>query len=119
MLIPVIPLIGSATFWGILPFFLITLSLLFFLINKNYNDGTLVEELSIWSDLILVKRVKPNKSVKSWKPNPYWSTINLYKDKDPVEEYLTLKGNSREIEFGSFPSPDERKNLHIESQRFL
>jgi uncharacterized membrane protein len=119
MLIPMIPLIGTGPFWGILPFFLITLFLLYALMKKNYKDGSLVEELSIWSDLIVVRRTEPNNSIKHWEANPYWSTIHLYDDEGPVEKYLTLKGNGREIELGSFLSPDERKSLHRELKKFI
>ena len=119
MSVPMIAFIGSSIFWGLLPFFIITLSLLFFLLNKSYDDGNLIEELSIWSDLIIVNRVEPNKTIKSWEANPYWSSVNLYNNRGPVEDYLTLKGNGREIELGSFLSPSERKCLHSELKRVL
>lgn len=112
MTIPMLALLGSASFWGVIPFCLLTLLMLSISLRKNYNDGNIVEKLLVWSDLITVERVEVNKSIKKWEAVPYWSTVKLYKENGPVDQYLTLKGNGREIELGSFLSPEEREKIY-------
>ena len=112
MTIPMLALVGSASFWGVVPFCLFTLLLLYLSLRKNYDDGKIMERLLVWSDLITVERVEVNKSTKKWEAIPYWSTVNLYKESGPVDKYLTLKGNGREIELGSFLSPEEREKIY-------
>ena len=108
MMIPVIPLIGSKTILLVLPFSLITLSLLFFSVMMNYRAGKLYESITIWPNLIEVKRYEANGTGKNWSANPYWTKVKLYKDSQKVENYLTLSGSGREVELGSFLAPNER-----------
>ena len=107
-MIPVIPLIGSRAILLVLPFYLITLSLLFFFIMLNYRAGKLHESIKIWPDLIEVRRYEVNGTDKNWCSNPYWTKVNIYKESQRVENYLTLSGSGREVELGSFLAPIER-----------
>ena len=44
----------------------------------------------------------------------------LLRDKEgPVANYITLSGNGREVELGSFLSEDERKELFSDLNRLL
>tara|TARA_A100001011_G_scaffold390175_1_gene473068 strand:+ start:833 stop:1342 length:510 start_codon:yes stop_codon:yes gene_type:complete len=95
---------------SILPFSLFSIMLLFFVGNKNFNDALLIEKLKIYPKTIIIERKEPNKNVKKWYSNPYWTKVNLYNN-GPVESYLTLKGNGKEVELGSFLTPEERINL--------
>ena len=109
--IPLLPFLGTPVAWGLLPFLVGALLALYAAIMRSYRDGTLHEELRLWSDLITVERFEPRGAVQRWHANPYWVTPHLYPNKGPVENYLTLKGNGREIELGSFLSPEEREGL--------
>ena len=71
MTIPMLALLGSASFWGVVPFCLFTLLLLYLSLRKNYDDGEVMEKLLVWSDLITVERVEVNKSTKKWEAIPY------------------------------------------------
>ena len=37
--------------------------------------------------------------------------MTLYATEGPVPDYLTLKGDGREVELGAFLAPEERKAL--------
>jgi uncharacterized membrane protein len=78
--------------------------------NKNFKDARLIERLIIYPKKIILERKEPNNTTKKWNSNPYWTKVNLYNN-GPVESYLTLKGNGKEVELGSFLTPEERKNL--------
>jgi uncharacterized membrane protein len=111
ILIPIIPFIGTVQLFAILPFSLGTLLLLIIMIKLNYKSGKLYEKIRIETNLITVKRFEPNGIVKTWNSNPYWTKIKLYKESEKVENYLTLSGNGKEIEIGSFLAPKERLEL--------
>ena len=95
---------------SILPFSLSTILILYLVGNKNFNDACLIEQLKIYPKKIILERKEPNNTVKKWYSNPYWTKANLYNN-GPVESYLTLKGNGKEVELGSFLTPEERINL--------
>ena len=108
MMIPVIPFVGTKILLLVLPFSLITLSLLFLSVMMNYRAGRLHESITIWPNLIEVKRYEVNGTDKKWCANPYWTKVKLYKESQKVKNYLTLSGSGREIELGSFLAPNER-----------
>lgn len=95
---------------SILPFSLISILILYLVANKNFNDARLIEKLIIYPEKIILERQEPNNIIKKWHSNPYWTKANLYTN-GPVESYLTLKGNGKEVELGSFLTPEERITL--------
>ncbi|QFU07529.1 hypothetical protein PARPLA_00993 [Rhodobacteraceae bacterium THAF1] len=116
-LVPLLPLIGTPVFWGLLPFLLAALAALYLFIMRNYRDGQLVEELTIWSDLLSLERTNPRGPVQTWQGNPHWTRMRLH-DK-PIENYITLSGSGRDVELGAFLSPEEREALFDDLDRLL
>lgn len=118
LIIPVLALLGSALVWGILPFAMLVLALLWFFIEKSYRDAEIIEELTLWHDHISLMRRGPRGRQQHWQANPYWVRLSLHKSGGPVENYLTLKGSgkegAREVELGAFLSEGERPALHAE-----
>jgi uncharacterized membrane protein len=119
MMIPVIPLIGSKTILLVLPFYLVTFSLLFFSIMLNYRAGRLHESIKIWPDLIEVRRYEINGTKKNWYSNPYWTKVTLYRENQKVKNYLTLSGSGREVELGAFLAPNERLEVKQKIDRIM
>ncbi len=119
MLIPLLAFIGTASLWWLLPFAMGALWLLWFFIDKSYRDGEILEELRIWSDHISLTRRGPRGAHQHWEANPYWVSLHLHKHGGPVENYLTLKGNAREVELGAFLSEAERPELYRALNRLL
>ena len=113
-LLPLLSFVGTNALWVMLPFLLGALLALWYSIERNNKDGQLTEELILWHDRISVTRHNPRKPAQSWEANPYWVSVNLRAKGGPVENYLTLKGNGREIELGAFLSPEERFDLRRE-----
>ena len=119
ILIPTLPLLGTPVFWGLLPFLMGAVAALYYFVRRNYRDGDLVEELTLWSDRLTLVRRDPRRPEQSWESNPYWVRLFLHGDKGPVRNYLTLKGGGREVELGVFLSPEERETLFDELDRLL
>jgi uncharacterized membrane protein len=116
--VPLIPLLGTAAAWGLLPFLVGMLLAVYAAIRRSYADGRLVEELRLWPDLITVERREPRGAVHRWHANPNWVRLRLLENAR-IEKYLTIEGNGREIELGAFLSPDERQQLYADLRAAL
>lgn len=110
--LPVMAVFGTPVLWGLLPFLIVTVAALWYFIMRNYRDGHIIEELSLWEDRLTLVRVEPKGTRKEWQANPYWVEVLLHEA--PVPSYLTLRGGPREVELGAFLSSDER--LALKSQ---
>ncbi len=116
-LIPLFAFIGTSSLWGLLPFAMGALWLLWFFIEKSYRDAEVLEELRIWSDHVHLSHRGPKGRALEWDANPFWVQLKLRKTGGPVANYLTLKGNGREVEIGAFLSEDERPELRHDLDR--
>jgi uncharacterized membrane protein len=111
LFLPLLALLGTALLWGILPFILIVIGGTWWAFSRNYRDATLTEVLTLRRDRIDLVRRAPDGSEQHWTANPYWVAVSLYPTKGPVPNYLTLKGQGREVELGSFLTEAERQSL--------
>ena len=115
LVVPLLPLLGSAALWGLLPFSLMALAGIWWALRRNYADGRLLlEVLELTPDRLTLIRHNPDGRVQSFEANPYWIRVRMHVDNGPVENYLTLESSDREVELGAFLSPDERLSLHDE-----
>jgi len=112
LLLPLLAVLGTPILWGLAPFVLGALWLLYAMIQKNYRDGEVLEELRLWSDRAELTRSARNRAPQTWAANPYWVSVHLHDAGGPVSSYLTLKGAGREVELGAFLSAEEREALH-------
>lgn len=117
--IPLGALLGSANLWIMLPFLVIAVAAVWYFIERSYKDGTVLETLTIWSDHMELTRQNPRVPDQHWQANPYWVEVNMRPTSGPVEHYITLRGNEREVEIGAFLSVAERKALLGELQSVL
>ena len=62
-------------------------------------------------DRLELSRSDPGRPDRIWRTNPYWVRVAL-RPGGPVEDYLVLSAEGREIELGAFLSPEERRALH-------
>ncbi|MEM9969820.1 MAG: DUF2244 domain-containing protein, partial [Pseudomonadota bacterium] len=82
-------------------------------INANQSHMSLHEELTVRDDTVRLEHIPGKGPTLAWEANPYWVSVHLHND-GPVKNYLTLRGNGREVELGRFLTPEERKALHGE-----
>ena len=116
LLLPLLSTLGTPVLWWLLPFLTGAIALIWYFLNLSYRSGEILEELCIWPDHIELIRQEKDGSLKSWDANPYWVTVQLIPAKGPVPNYLTIKGNKREVEIGAFLSEEERIQLYDELQ---
>ncbi len=112
--LPLIALLGTPVVWGLLPFFGLALGGIWYAINRSYKDGEILEELRIWPDRMTLDHMHPRNGHKSWEANPYWVQVKIDPKHERIKNYVTLKGNDREVELGAFLSVDERAVLYDE-----
>lgn len=114
--LPLLPNLGSPVLWALLPFLLATIWGIWFALRKNGRDRDIVEDLSLTPDRITLVRHGPKGQRQDWEANPYWLRVTLHETGGPVPNYLTLKGEGREVELGAFLSEEERVALKDELQ---
>ncbi|MEC7762475.1 MAG: DUF2244 domain-containing protein [Pseudomonadota bacterium] len=119
LMIPLSAFVGTLALWWLLSPGLIAIFGLWWFIGKSYRDGEILEELTIWTDRMQLTRTGPRRKHAEWDANPHWVSVQVHKEGGPVKQYLTLKGNGREVEIGSFLSEDERPVLLDELERAL
>ena len=118
-MIPLFGLIGTSLLWGMLPFVLITLAGLYWAFMHTYNTGDAREVLTITPTQTTLTHTPPKGPPLTWECNTHWVRAQIYVKDGPVPHYITLTGNHREVELGSFLSEDERKRLIGELKQAL
>ncbi len=111
LLLPLLILVGTALLWGILPFIILVVSGTWWAFRRNYRDGALTETLTLSAERMTLVRRTPDGAEQHWEANPYWVAVKLYPTGGPVQQYLTLKGDGREVELGRFLTEAERQRL--------
>ncbi|MGB3553948.1 MAG: DUF2244 domain-containing protein [Jannaschia sp.] len=111
LMIPLVGLLGSAVLWGVLPFELAVLGLLWFGLKRSWHDRNIVETFALTSDTAILTRLDPDGSRRDWQANPYWMRVERHRKVGQIEDYLTLEGGPRKVEIGAFLTPEERRGL--------
>ena len=117
--VPLLAHLGSPVLWALFPFLLGTIWAISFALRKNGRDRDIVEDLRLTPDRLELVRYGPRGKLQSWEANPYWVRVTLHQSGGPVPNYLTLKGDGREVELGAFLSEDERIALRGELEAHL
>jgi uncharacterized membrane protein len=112
--VPLLAVLGNPVLWALLPFVLIAIWAIWFALRKNGRDRDIVEDLCLGRDRITLSRHGPKGRRQDWEANPYWLRVTLHETGGPVPNYLTLKGEGREVELGAFLSEEERLALRDE-----
>lgn len=112
--LPLLALMGTMAWWGLLPFFILVVAAVWFAIEASYRSGRLHEALTISDEEARLVRTNPRGDQQEWNCNSYWTKVNMHPKGGPVEHYVTLAGAGREVEIGAFLSVDERKALYAE-----
>ena len=117
--LPLFNVLGTKVFWGLFPFLFLTLMGIWFALRKSLRDRQILEQLTLYKDELVLIRQDPSGEQKEWVCSTYWSKLRMYDKEGPVVNYITLSGNGREVELGSFLGEDERKELFHELNRLL
>lgn len=116
IVLPLLATLGSPVLWGLLPFFAIAVAGIWYALHRSYKDGELLEELRIWPDRMTLTHIAPRHGIKTWDAIPYWVQLKIDPKHERFKNYITLKGNNREVELGRFLSEDERAVVFDELQ---
>ena len=117
--LPLFNVLGTTVFWGLLPFLLVAFMGVWFALRRSLNDRQILEQLTLSKEEIALIRQNPTGEHKRWVCSPYWAKLNIYETEGPVANYITLTGNGKEVELGSFLSEDERKALYGKLEKML
>ncbi|MGD1926013.1 MAG: DUF2244 domain-containing protein [Paracoccaceae bacterium] len=118
LILPAATIIGTAVFWGLIPFLVLSFIGVWFAIRRNGRNLSLSETLWIWRDEVRVERREPSGKRLRWQAEPMRVRLRIHKDAK-IEDYLTLSGGGRIIELGAFLAPEERIALADEIEAAL
>lgn len=119
ILIPTITLLGTVLLWGLLPFVLGAVAAMYFALQYNHKSRLIEEVLTLDADTAHLTHTTHRGEVKEWHCNRYWAQVLKYEREGPVPQYVTLRGEGREVEIGSFLSEEERVALFDDLSRRL
>lgn len=119
MALPLLGLLGTAQLWWMLPFLGMGLWALWFALKRSYKDGHVREQLTRMGDEITLTHQPARGAPRTWVCNIYWVKPQIHPTSGPVPQYITLTGNGRTVELGSFLSEDERLSLFPQLTRYL
>ncbi|MBL9052870.1 MAG: DUF2244 domain-containing protein [Tabrizicola sp.] len=111
---PLAAVLGTTVLWGLLPFLLGTIWAIWAALRRNGRDRDIVEHLCLTDTSIHLVRLGPRGKRQEWRANSYWARVTMHPTGGPVPNYLTLKGDGREVELGAFLSEEERIQLSSE-----
>lgn len=113
--LPLMGLLGTLALWGLLPFLIGAIALIWLFLERSYKDGSTLEKLTLWSDRLHLVRHDPRRPTpREFEANCYWTHVTLHPQGGPVPNYVTLKSEGREVEIGAFLSEPERLALYDE-----
>ena len=118
-LFPLVAVLGTPILWVLLFFFVVVVGAMWFAIWANRKHRRIEERLVLWADRVTLEHQKEGAETLSWEANPYWVELKLTKEGGPVENYLTLRGQERTVEIGSFLAIEERSALARELKHAL
>lgn len=112
LLVPLLAVVGTVILWVLLPFMMTALIAIWIALRThNARAAATHEVLRISRERVLLERFDAAGAVQRWEADPYWVSVQLHPAGGPVENYITLKGNGREVEIGAFLSSEERLAL--------
>ena len=117
--VPLLRLLGTPVLWALLPFLVATIAAIWWALERSFRDGEIVEDLTLTPDRVSLVRHGPRGKRQDWQANPHWVRMTLHATGGPVPQYLTMKGEGREVELGAFLTAEERRQLCDEITTFL
>ena len=114
ILLPAFQVIGTPILWGLLPFLMAAVWAIYYALQRNHRDRQINEVFKLTETMASLVRTDPNGAVQEWQANRYWTRVRKYETEGPVPQYITLKGEDREVEIGAFLSEEERLALYDE-----
>ena len=112
--LPLIAVLGTKLFWGLLPFMLAATAALYYALRRNGRDRQILEVLTLTPEKTRLIHRPARAEEQSWEAQTYWVKVALHPSGGPVPNYVTLSGSGREVELGAFLSEEERKSLYAE-----
>lgn len=112
--LPLMPVLGTALLWGLLPFIALAVGGVWYAIHRSRLAARVFEVLTLTETTARLERHDPSGQVRAWECNRYWARPQMHIRGGPVPNYVTLRGSGREVEIGAFLSENERKALYGE-----
>lgn len=97
--------------WPVVGFLGADVALLYWALTRSHADVYGFEEITLFRDKLLWRKVSP-KGVETIKEmNPFWTKLEIGKDLEDRVTNIMLTSNAQKIQIGSFLNPDDKKSF--------
>ena len=100
--------------WPVMGFFGIDFLAIWLAFKLNYRSGQQVEEIAIWRDDLVVRRISPSGRIDEQRFNPVWTRFGVDRHDEIGITRMFLRGGGREITLGAFLNPIDRESFSRE-----
>ncbi|MEZ5871460.1 MAG: DUF2244 domain-containing protein [Nitratireductor sp.] len=97
--------------WPIFGFLGIDFLAIWIAFKFNYRSGRQFEEVAIWRDNLLVRRISPSGKVDEQYFNPFWTRFGVDRHDEIGITRMFLRGEGREVSLGDFLNPVDRESF--------
>ncbi|MEQ8357411.1 MAG: DUF2244 domain-containing protein [Kiloniellaceae bacterium] len=104
--------------WPVIGFLGADVLLIYLAFKINYRSGRLVERLRLTPEVLIVRRVWPGGTSRSWEFQPYWLQVEL-PNPPRHDSQLVLRSHGRSLAIGSFLTWEERAEVAEALRRAL
>ena len=100
--------------WPIFGFFGLDFLAIWIAFKLNYRSARRSEEIAIWRDDLLVRRISPSGAIDEQRFNPAWTRFGVDRHDEIGITRMFLRGDGREITLGDFLNPPDRESFSRE-----
>ena len=97
--------------WPVLGFFGLDVAIIWFAFRANYRSGKAFEEIAVWPHDLLVRKISPTGKVREHRFNPFFARFRVDRHEEFGITRMSLAGEGREIDIGSFLNPLDRESF--------
>ncbi len=92
--------------------------LFIYLFRKHLKGDRRSERLRLYRDRLMVETISPKGACQTYRFQPYWLQVIL-DEPDEYESVLYLRSHGKQLQIGSFLSPQERRDVAGELRNVL
>lgn len=94
--------------WPVVGFLGLDVLALYWALSHSLRDRHLSEEITLWRDRLLVRRISPRQAELSRRFNPFWVRFVVDRDHESRVTGLALTARGDRLEIGGFLGPDDK-----------
>lgn len=97
--------------WPVFGFFGLDVLALYVAFRLNYRSARAREEVRLWRDDMLIRKVAPSGKANEHRLNPVWAKFHVTRHDEIGITGMNVVGQGHNVSIGSFLNPDDRESF--------